>query len=316
MKKEDKAYVENIRQKLIELTAGSRNSKDRVSDRAVARGTGRSNAAVNLFKNDNYTGDNLKLAQQIDRWMTRIAEKQKARGIFTETINTFAITKVNKACRIAHVEGKIVVITGEAGVGKTKGVEKYVEENPDVIHVQVIPYYQAKDVMADIHRAVGYNGEGRLIDMFKHVQEKLEGTNRLLLIDEAELLPYRGLELVRRLYDMTGIGVAMVGMPKLIRNMKGRGGEYKQLYSRVAVHADIPSLDGYETQDHTADQDIQALVKSVLPNSNGTWKKFANITRNARTLANLIDQSIRIADKNDCEITDEIIAKAKKLIII
>ncbi len=312
MKNKDKAYIEQIRQQLSELTSGNRNAKDRISERAVARAIGRSDAAVNLFKNDKYTGDNLAIAQEIERWIIRMEEKENIRELFPETINTFAVNKVNKACRIAHIESKIVVITGDAGVGKTVAVKKYVEENPDVIHIEVIPYYTAKDVMSDIHRAVGYNGEGRLVDMFKHVCEKLKDTNRLLLVDEAELLPYRGLEMLRRLYDLTGIGLALVGMPKLIRNMKGKGGEYKQLYSRVAVHAEIPSLKNYET----ADSDIEILVKSVLPNSNGTWKKFANITRNARTLENLIDQSIRIADKNNCEITDEIIDRAKKLIII
>lgn len=312
MKKEDKAYIEQIRQALCEVTAGNRNTKHSISERAVARGIGKSNAAVNLFKNSKYTGDNLKLARQIERWMIRVEEKKNSQKVFTDIIETFAVTKVNKACRIAHVEGKIVVITGEAGVGKTIAVKKYVEENPDVIHVEVIPYYTAKDVMGDIHKAIGYNGEGRLIDMFKHVQEKLEGSNRLLLIDEAELLPYRGLELVRRLYDLTGIGVALVGMPRLISNMRGKGGEYKQLYSRVAVHASIPALKDYAKADH----DIEMMVKSVLPNSNGTWKKFAAITRNARTLENLLDQSIRIADKNDSDITDQIIDDARRLIII
>ncbi len=312
MNNKDKAYIEKIRQQLKEVTAGSRNSKDRISESAIARGIGRSDAAVNLFVNDKYTGKNLLLAQQIEKWMIRQEEKKNVQVIFPETIDTFAVSKVNKACRIAHVENKIVVITGQAGVGKTVAVKKYVTENPDVIHVQVIPYYTAKDVMSDIHRAVGYNGEGRLIDMFKIVLKDLKDSNRMILIDEAELLPYRGLEMIRRLYDLSGIGIALVGMPKLITNMRGKGGEYRQLYSRIALHAEIPSLSNYEK----ADVDIETMIKSVLPNSNGTWKKFAEITRNPRTLENLLDQSIRIAERNDCEINDEIIHRAKNLIII
>ncbi|CRL44634.1 hypothetical protein SGGMMB4_01839 [Sodalis glossinidius str. 'morsitans'] len=53
----------------------------------------------------------------------------------------------------------------------------------------------------------------------------------LVLVDEAELLPYRALEVLRRIHDSFGVAIVLAGMPRLLLNLKGSRGEYAQLYS-------------------------------------------------------------------------------------
>ena len=43
------------------------------------------------------------------------------------------------------------------------------------------------------------------------VVNKLNNSGRLLIIDEAENLPYRALEITRRIHDKTAVGVLLVG---------------------------------------------------------------------------------------------------------
>ena len=291
------------------LTAGSPNTKGRISQSAVARGIGRSATAVSQFLKGEYPGDNLTIAQEIDAWMKRHEERTAHKGIFAHTIETFAVKKVRQACRIAHIENEMVVITGDAGVGKTKGINAYKEQNPDVLIIAVIPNYTAKTLMRDIHSQIGFNGEGTVIDMFRDVVERLKGSDRLLIIDEAEHLPYKALECLRRLYDLAGIGLALVGMPQLIGNMRGNRGQYRQLYSRVAVHADIPDM-----RDHP--ESVEALIKSELPNGNGIWQDFYNETTNGRRLGKLLKLTVELSKKNNSDITAEMIKEAKKLILI
>ena len=57
--------------------------------------------------------------------------------------------------------------------------------------------------------------------------------NRLLIVDEAENLPYRALEITRRIHDKTGVGVLLIGRSILLENLKGYNNQYDQLYSRV-----------------------------------------------------------------------------------
>lgn len=302
--------ISQIRQQLAEYLDDPGQGMDSISMNAAARGIGRSTAAISQFLGNKYTGDNERLANQISSWLKRQQERRRHNEIFTETVPTFAVNKVKKTCRIAHIQGEMAAITGPSGVGKTRGLKAYAAENPDVIYVRVIPCYSMRDLMSEIHKRVKGNGEGRATDMAEFIIEKLMGSGRLIIIDEAEHLPYKALEMVRTIYDLAGVGIVLGGMPHLIINMKGTKGQYKQLYSRIAIHAEIPPMTG----DH--EKDIQALVMNAIPNSNGIWKEFAEHSRgNARQLEKLVKMSVQISAINDSEITAQIIKKAKTMII-
>ena len=80
----------------------------------------------------------------------------------------------------------------------------------------------------------------------------------MIIIDEAEHLPYKALELLRRIHDKAGVGVLLVGLPRLIHKiMEGRG-EYQQLYSRIEVYTLLHKL-------HPSD--TKRIVESVIQSS-------------------------------------------------
>jgi DNA transposition AAA+ family ATPase len=274
----------------------------------VARGIGVSPASVSQFLAGKYTGDNNRLTEKLKSWLKRQYEQQGHREIFTETVDTFAIIKVKDACRTAHIQGEMVVITGDSGVGKSRGLQAYAASNPDVIMIRVIPSYSMRDLMSEIHKRVGLNGDSTVTGMSNDVIEKMANSGRLIIVDEAEHLPKKALEMLRTIYDMAGIGIVLAGMPHLIINMRGSRGEFKQIYSRIAMHAEIPNMKKHP-------QDIQKLVKLAAPNSNGIWKTFAQHSANARQIEKLLKMSIQIAHRNDSEITPEIVREAKKAII-
>ena len=85
----------------------------------------------------------------------------------------------------------------------------------------------------------------------------LRDSGRLLMVDEAENLPYRALETLRRIHDKSGIGLVLAGMPRLIINLKGKRGEYQQLYSRVGFALCIG--------DSLPQSDITDIAVSMLP---------------------------------------------------
>ena len=96
--------------------------------------------------------------------------------------------------------------------------------------------YTAKALLLEIHKRLGLSGKGCAYELMNEVVNKLRNSGRLLIIDEAENLPYRALEITRRIHDKTGIGILLVGTNDLLENLRGLNNQYEQLYSRVTFH--------------------------------------------------------------------------------
>ncbi|MCZ5321870.1 hypothetical protein O5699_03965 [Escherichia coli] len=72
-----------------------------------------------------------------------------------------------------------------------------------------------------------------------HVCENSRDSGRLLMVDEAELLPYRALEVLRRLHDKAGIGIVPGGYATPPSDLTSRdvAGEFAKLYSQCSAGA-------------------------------------------------------------------------------
>jgi hypothetical protein len=64
----------------------------------------------------------------------------------------------------------------------------------------------------------------------------------VLIIDESERLPTTAIELIRDIFDRTGVGVILIGMPGLEKRLS----RYPQLFSRVGFAHHYRPLQGDE----------------------------------------------------------------------
>ncbi|EFA28042.1 Magnesium and cobalt efflux protein corC, partial [Haemophilus influenzae HK1212] len=124
---------------------------------------------------------------------------------------------------------------------------------------------------------------------------------------EAELLSTRSLEFVRRLHDKTQIGVVLAGMPRLLVNLRGKSGEFAQLYSRVNNTHNFGNA--------LPDKDLAMLIESALGTGefNDAFIKFSK--GNARRLSNLMSGVVRLSKLNECDITYDMIEEYNKMLI-
>jgi DNA transposition AAA+ family ATPase len=138
----------------------------------------------------------------------------------------------------------------------------------------------------------------------------------LLIIDESERLPTTAIELIRDIFDRTGVGVILIGMPGLERRLS----RYPQLFSRVGFAHHYRPLQGDELTfvltrhwrrlglalDDADFTDAQAIAA------------IARITGgNFRLLHRLFVQIGRILKINDLSvITEDVVEAARSTLVI
>lgn len=279
-----------------------------VSANRIAGSLGISAATLSGWLRGTYAGTMERVAELVQNFIDKEKEKRLLAKKGYKYVHTTQSKRIYESFRMCHLEEEIGVIYGDAGCGKTTACKHYADKHKDTILIESDLGYTAKILFKELHKRLGYDGKGTIHDMFEDVTGKLTGTGRFIIIDEAEHLPYRALELLRRLYDKAGIGIALTGMPQLVFNLRGKRGEYAQLYSRVGIACKVLEL---------KQKDVEQIVATYMPGSNGIWKEFyTECNKNARLLAKLIYRSQRIAQINECDVDSKVVKAAAEMLLV
>lgn len=138
----------------------------------------------------------------------------------------------------------------------------------------------------------------------------------LILVDEADRLKVGGLEQIRDLYDRSGLGLILIGMPGLEKRLS----RYSQLYSRVGFVHQFKTLSSEELK-FILEQKWSQLGLSFNPNDFTDAEAIAAIIRitngNFRLLQRLCAQIERILQINELQtITKEVVEAAREGLVI
>lgn len=279
-----------------------------ISMTAASRAIGYSASAISSWMAGKYDGDVDAVEAAVVRFLKRKSDRLAEYEDPIPFIQTSAVTKIHEVARRAHLRRWMCCCYGDAGIGKTEAAKAYASEDPDVILVEASIGMTAKALFTELAQRVGLDGEGSTNEMFVEVVKKLKGSDRMIIIDEAENLAYRTLEYLRRTYDMSKIGVLLIGTRRLITNLRGKRGQYAQLYSRMRIAREIDVLNG---------MDVHDIVQKVFPNSNGVWKAFHEASKgNARVLSNLIENSRDVVKINKISISPDVVKETAKMLIV
>lgn len=280
-----------------------------ISMTAISRAIGRSAAAVSQYLSNTYQGNITQLEDELKGFLERQKERLKKPKLQLDFVYTTAARKTFEVSRLCHLDGEMGLIYGEAGIGKTVAVKEYIKRNSDAILIEADLGYAAKILIHEIHKALGLgDGKGNIHGMMERIIDRLKGSGRLIIVDEAEHLPYRALELLRRIHDKAGVGIVLAGMPRLRENITGRRGEFEQMYSRIGIAARLASL---------SIQDTEQIVKSAMPDANGLCKEYHTVSGgNTRRLSKLIARSMRVAEINNIALSAEVVRETAKMLIV
>lgn len=271
----------------------------------VSTATGIAKSSISMWLNGTYKGDNAKLTDKINNFIQR--EQERSGNDELPIVDISIIKYISEIGRLCHTKGKIGVCVGRAGLGKTVAVKEYTKNALDAILIESDSGYTAKSLLKEIHRRLALSGKGSVYDLMGEVVNKLNQSGRLLIIDEAENLPYRALEITRRIHDKTGVGVLLVGRNILFENLRGFNNQYDQLYSRVKYH---------KLLDRLLIQDVVKILESAGqdPKLAETYLQYSD--GNTRRLEHLITHSISVAKFNGKAVVDvAVIKQTSKLLM-
>lgn len=218
------------RKELTDFMAESQKSQKQIS-----KEIGISSAVISQFLSGVYNGDNEEIADKILQYVRVAKARQNTIKIpeFCETLHN--AEQVLFAASYAHSNNDIALIYGDAGAGKTMALKHYAKMNPGVIYITANASSRtARAMLYLITEALGKTPVGTEFIMMRNLVEMLKGTNRLIIIDEADHLTAHALQSIRNLNDEAGVGLVFSGNDIIKLQMYGRGSlQFDQLRTRI-----------------------------------------------------------------------------------
>lgn len=276
-----------------------------MSQKQVGSQLGYSASVINQYLKGTYGGD----VKSIDKAVAELTQRQesKATDVSSEFIATPTAKRTLESCGFAHAMNDMQLVIGDAGLGKTMALKEYAARHSNVVMLEVDPTFSAKVLLTELCNLLGVTTGRNNNAMMTAVIEKLKGSDRLLIVDEAELLTLNSLEILRRIHDKAGIGIVLAGMPRLRANLRGARGQYKQIYSRIGMVHDLKM--------RLPATDIAMLCEAALGTDvfNERLEKVSG--GNARRLNKLLRGINRLAVINKAPVTVEMIDRFADMLI-
>ena len=166
----------------------------------------------------------------------RVASARPAPEPFIET------PSASRFCSVfayAQAFGRMSVVCGGPGLGKTRSIRHYRELYPDVWVATCSPMVSGLvPALEEIAEACGItNAGGGARQIARSIARKVEVAPRgLLILDEAQHLTIGAVEAVRAIHDETQLGVAFVGNEAVVRfGGKAQHAHFAQISSRLGM---------------------------------------------------------------------------------
>ncbi|EOS94155.1 hypothetical protein LU631_12815 [Erwinia tracheiphila] len=113
--------------------------RDDVTYSTIARESAISSTALSQFMNESYPGDNSKIAGQLSVWLENRSRRANEMPEAPDFVKTRTVRQIWSALQYAQLAQCITVIYGSPGVGKTRSLQQFAAERPNVWLITVSP---------------------------------------------------------------------------------------------------------------------------------------------------------------------------------
>ncbi|ECS5795703.1 AAA family ATPase [Escherichia coli] len=275
---------------ISDIRAGLRTlvENEETTFKQIALESGLSTGTISSFINDKYNGDNERVSQILQRWLEKyhaVAElPEPPRFVETQTVK-----QIWTSMRFASLTESIAVVCGNPGVGKTEAAREYRRTNNNVWMITITPSCASVlECLTELAFELGMNDAPRRKGpLSRALRRRLEGTQGLVIIDEADHLGAEVLEELRLLQESTRIGLMLMGNHRVYSNMTGgnRTVEFARLFSRIAKRTAI---------NKTKKADVKAIADAWQINGEKELELLQQIAQKPGALR-ILNHSLRLA---------------------
>lgn len=270
----------------------------------VAGAVGISLSALSQYLNEKYPGDVAAIDEKVRRFFRE--QSDKTLSAQAAPVKTFAPTRQAKLAtsvlRECHLYGEMGLIIGAPGVGKTEAIKQYCAENKGAIKVTTRITVNIRVLLVTLSEMLRIGSNGVNDYLARSVINVLKGTGRILIVDEAQHLTDKCLEILRQIHDETEIGLVYAGSKDLYLKIA----RLEQIASRIGSSVELPPLEH---------EDARLIMASTgVPVAEATVIKAAEFAEgSARRLSKGLQKARRLSD--GAEITPGMIVAAQKYIM-
>jgi DNA transposition AAA+ family ATPase len=182
--------------------------------------------------------------RELNLWMEADARRRATKPA-KKFVRTKVARKILDAAKVANTygSGRVVLVVGPTGVGKTMVGHVVYEQTPGAIYLRLgrhlRTYTRLRNRLADLLK-VGNSGRLqrslRELPIEDRIFETLRDTHRLLILDEGHQISNDGLDFLRDLFDETRIPILVLCTIDLWQRIQREADEdHGQWFSRVTV---------------------------------------------------------------------------------
>jgi DNA transposition AAA+ family ATPase len=260
--------------------------------RQLAQRLGKNEGYVSKYLNGVGEGDIAAFEARIRDMLARESRRRTWASVY---FSTDAVEACYTAFDLVREASDIGLLTGPAGIGKSVAVQQYTDEHRTVIGFTAT---EGCGSQYDVQRGIASRLDMRRFNpraarLGDYLREKLDGSERLVIIDNAQRIFLSGLRWIMDFHDLTGVSFCLVGNPEVMTKLAGRD----QLVSRIGIREDISEALGKpDWLDKAADGMVAAMWPSARAEIAILARETARKPGHLRTLSKQLKIGIRLSE--------------------
>lgn len=162
-------------------------------------------------------------------------------------VDTYISTAAYDVLRLCQARGGISIICGDAGIGKTKAVEKYVKDHPTNAFMVTVNecFARSKPLLGLIADTIGAPHEKSMDGLWRSIVGKLSD-GMILIVDESQNLSMKTVDMLRSFSDYfeargQTVGICLVGNAETAGKFGSRASALAQVKNRTKYTATFVS---------------------------------------------------------------------------
>ena len=199
----DELTEDAVREVVSSLRAFMREND--VSQGRTAELLGVSQTMVSDFLGKGYKGNVGKLVNKVVQLINSTDRKRRRHGGFVETTIAKQIgALITQTEAFSIDEGRIGLIIGDGGHGKSLCLREYVKANKNTVYLELDATMRSHHIFADLARELKVNASGATAVVAKRIADALRCRNIIVIIDEASSLDVKQLNQLRQVIAVKG----------------------------------------------------------------------------------------------------------------